>query len=91
MTAVPTARALTTPEGDTVAMSGSLVVNETALFVAVAGDTVSTNDRELPTTTEEFRGATVTPVTGTMLRPLFPPMRQQLQDADRHDPSRICR
>lgn len=68
--AEPTAKALTTPEGETVAMSGSLVVNETVLFAASVGETVAVSDLALPTMTEEFLGATVTPFTGTMLRPL---------------------
>lgn len=69
ITVVPIVRALATPEGETVAMRGSLDENVTDLFVAATGATVAASERAFPTTTEEFFGAIVTPVTGTMLTP----------------------
>jgi hypothetical protein len=70
MVQVPAATGVTTPEALTVAMRGLLVAQVTDLFVAEVGATVATKLRVAPIATEEVFGATDTPVTGTMLRPL---------------------
>lgn len=70
MLVVPAVKPVATPEADTEATAGLLDSQVTDLSVALDGETVAEMFRVEPTTTEEFLGATDTPVTATVLRPL---------------------
>jgi hypothetical protein len=70
MTVVPAVMPVATPVLDTEATAGTLETQVTDLSVASVGETVGTMLRVEPTATVEFIGETVTPVTGTVLRPL---------------------
>lgn len=81
--AVPTFKPVTVPSSAIVAIDVSSIDHLPVLSVASAGAIVATSLIVLPTSTLAVVGATVTPVTATILGLLLAPFRS-LQQRHRH-------
>ena len=77
--AVPTFKPVTVPSSTIVAIDVSSIDHLPVLSVASAGAIVTTSLIVLPTSTLAVVGATVTPVTATVLGPHWPPHSCQRQ------------